>query len=197
MSIIDEESIHPSHPYSARLSDQSNESPDIGPPPIAHFDHDDPIAFDHNMSAPGSEPLPESTEQDALPPSLSVNLETRRKRRETGNKQDVLPRMSSPNKPTDSTSSDRPGIKRKLSIMDAEEPDALMAKDDFVFSRKPIGTVEGRRATISKDGDASDPSKPNQTSLAGHPLHLPPQNERRVLGESKHLCMIHKHPRRI
>ena len=58
------------------------DSPDLGPPPVAHFDEGDPIKFDATQK-----PSPESVE-DAQP-KLSTNLETRKRRRESSQQTDV------------------------------------------------------------------------------------------------------------
>ena len=60
----------------------TTDSPDLGPPPVAHFDEGDPIKFDATQKSP-----PESVE-DAQP-KLSANLETRKRRRESSHQIDV------------------------------------------------------------------------------------------------------------
>ena len=60
----------------------TTDSPDLGPPPVAHFDEGDPIKFHATQRL-----SPESTE-DAQQ-KLSVNLETRKRRRESSHQIDV------------------------------------------------------------------------------------------------------------
>ena len=60
----------------------TTDSPDLGPPPVAHFDEGDPIKFDATQKL-----SPESVE-DAQP-QLSANLETRKRRRESSHRMDV------------------------------------------------------------------------------------------------------------
>ncbi len=61
------------------------DSPDLGPPPIAHFEEGDPIKFDPSQDLSSrSEPAAEDEN-----PVLSANLETRKKRRESSHRQDL------------------------------------------------------------------------------------------------------------
>ena len=60
----------------------TTDSPDLGPPPIAHFDEGDPIKFDTTQKI-----SPEITEE--AQPKSSVNLEARKRRRESSHQIDV------------------------------------------------------------------------------------------------------------
>ena len=60
----------------------TTDSPDLGPPPVAHFDEGDPIKFDATQKL-----SPESVEDAQL--KLSTNLETRKRRRESSHQKDV------------------------------------------------------------------------------------------------------------
>ena len=60
----------------------TTDSPDLGPPPVAHFDEGDPIKFDATQKL-----SPESVEDSQ--PKLSTNLETRKRRRESSHQRDV------------------------------------------------------------------------------------------------------------
>lgn len=130
-----------SHPNVVRLSNHSNPSPEIGPPPIAHFDNEDPVKFD---PLPAEFDQPDHTGQDEHPasdheslPDLSVNLETRRKRKDPK----VQLRRSSL-LPPDLDDDEQPQLirtsaKRKLSMRDVEdEVEKRVVKDDFKFSRR-------------------------------------------------------------
>ncbi|KAL8893297.1 MAG: hypothetical protein Q9192_005411 [Flavoplaca navasiana] len=62
-----------------RASGDAGDSPDLGPPPVAHFDAGDPIKFDathHTIQMPGK-----ADKEGDLNPMVYANLETRRKRR--------------------------------------------------------------------------------------------------------------------
>ncbi|MCJ1304936.1 hypothetical protein MMC08_007749 [Hypocenomyce scalaris] len=69
------------------LSDPANaiDSPDLGPPPVAHFDEGDPIKFDASRKV--EEPALDAPEETPQP--LFANLETRRKRRESSHSGDL------------------------------------------------------------------------------------------------------------
>ncbi|KAH0149049.1 hypothetical protein KCU67_g11216, partial [Aureobasidium melanogenum] len=130
------------HTNAVRLSNHSNPSPDIGPPPIVHFDNEDPIKFDP-LSAETDHPSYSeqddhpTSDHESLPANLSVNLETRRKRKDSK----VQLRRSSL-LPPDLDDDDQPQLtrtsaKRKLSMRDVEdEVEKRVAKDDFKFSRR-------------------------------------------------------------
>lgn len=60
----------------------TTDSPDLGPPPIAHFDEGDPIKFD------ATQKLSHESVEDARP-KLPTNLETRKRRRESSHQIDV------------------------------------------------------------------------------------------------------------
>lgn len=140
-----------------RLSDRSDPSPDIGPPPIVHLDNEDPIKFDplyteadHRDNAEYDE-QPTSDNDDSLPTQLSVNLETRRKRRDSK----VQLRRSSLLPPDLDDENDQPqltrtGAKRKLSVRDVEDDgEKRIMKDDFKFSRRPSIAAESRNTDPS------------------------------------------------
>ena len=65
----------------------TTDSPDLGPPPVAHFDEGDPIKFDPTEKLSPHERSAASTVE--AQPKLSANLETRRKRRESSHQLDV------------------------------------------------------------------------------------------------------------
>jgi hypothetical protein len=151
-----------------RLSDHSQASPDLGSPPQAHFENDDPITFD---------PLPAETYQteqstsdnESLPENLSINLETRKKRRDGSSKGQL--RRSSLLQP-DLDDQEQPQLtrtsaKRKLSVRDVEnEGEQHLVKDDFKFSR---------RSSIAADFRANEPALEDTET----PVLFP---ERKVLG---------------
>lgn len=179
MSIIDEESL--SLP---RLSEQSNESPDIGPPPIARFDCDDAIKFDPSP-ATATDLSQDSDNINVIPPSLSVNLETRRRRRDINtNKQDII----SPSSPVAAVDECFPSVKsstkRKLSIRDAEDADLKAIEDDFIFSRRASVTGDAKKCPVIPES-AVEITNSHQKPLSDERPTIAPPVERRVLGESK------------
>ncbi|KAL1304615.1 hypothetical protein AAFC00_003582 [Neodothiora populina] len=177
MSIVPEENMSPGGTWLPRLSNHSNESPDLGPPPIAHFDCEDPIKFDPQppISAESSD---NATDNDSLPPCLSVNLETRRRRKDT--------RRSSMLNPLDLEADDekpsqKHGAKRKLVTVDAEEQLQNSARDDFVFSRRSSIGGDYLKKDQESQLQMTEPQKePVEEST---PILPPPKVERKVLGD--------------
>ena len=145
----------------ANAEQRAAESPDLGPPPVAHFDVPEPINFSTD-TAPGIE-QGHGRNEEALP--LPSNLETRRKRRTSS-----LLRDMSVLEPMDAELQQQPqsllktGAKRKLDTSDLEESVVHHASenDDFVFQRAALGTLnktntstrfarQGRQTTQSTD----------------------------------------------
>lgn len=122
------------------LEDPDSQSPDIGPPPISRFDTEDPIGFD---PSPVAEEPQEETVEDGEP-SLSVNLETRKKRRESGPKLSIrrVSVFESPEETEEAPAKPlRTGAKRKFSVQ--EDEDTNQAKGDaFRFSRRNAAETE-------------------------------------------------------
>ncbi len=122
----------------------ATDSPDLGPPPVAHFEEGDPIKFDPTKDRSPHEGSAENTEEAR--PKLSANLETRKKRRESSHRRDVdksanvdrtkdtasmAPAMT-PSQPLKS------GAKRKLNVRDDGNQAAIVdepGKQDFQFNR--------------------------------------------------------------
>ncbi|KAG9958515.1 hypothetical protein KCU61_g8286, partial [Aureobasidium melanogenum] len=167
-----------SHINPVRLSNHSNPSPDIGPPPIVHFDNEDPIKFDP-LCAENDQPNyneqdeHHTSDHESLPANLSVNLETRRKRKDSR----VQLRRSSL-LPPDLDDDEQPQLtrtsaKRKLSMRDVEdEVEKRVVRDDFKFSR---------RSSLAADFMNTEPVTAPAESLEDTetPALLP---ERKVLG---------------
>ena len=117
------------------LDDPDSQSPDIGPPPVSRFESEEPISFDPS-------PVVEVEQQEAAEdgePTVSVNLESRRKRRESGPKlhiRRVSVFESPPEESVDGAAkSARVGAKRKFSVQ--EDADRIQAKGEtFSFSRR-------------------------------------------------------------
>lgn len=157
-----------------RLSDHgSNESPDLGPPPVAHFDVEgDPIKFDARRTAP-------TNGEEELPASLSVNLETRKKRKDGQPKLElrrssILPQSPNKNESNEPAPTLRTGAKRKLSDRDTEKAIKPPSKGDFTFSRK--ATTEASKTAAELTQEESRPAVVAPASPASKP-------GRRVLGD--------------
>ena len=143
-----------------------SQSPDIGPPPISRFDSDEPISYNANptLGNPGEDSL------EGYEPPLSANLETRKKRRESGPKLDLRhmavfqspPREDPVAEPTKTV---RAGAKRKFNVQDDRDK-AEDQTEPFSFSR--------RNASSSTNG-----GEPLQEEMR------PVSPERPILGSSK------------
>lgn len=132
------------------LSEAANDSPELGPPPVAHFTDEDPIRFDPvSHISTVHEPGADGGQHEALEPVSSVNLEIRRRRRESRLTRFEL--RKNPNKMLDQVIAaereseeiqqpTRVGAKRKLSSREdsdtAQDLAALGAPADFAYSRK-------------------------------------------------------------
>ncbi|KAK4496495.1 hypothetical protein PRZ48_012475 [Zasmidium cellare] len=165
-----------------RLSDQSGASgsPDIGPPPVAHFDCEDPTKAVESQETTQSSPKP--AEEELLP---SINLETRRRRRESHSKLEIRRHSILAQSPVksegDAASSTmlRTGAKRKLADRETEKPIKPPSKGDFTFSRRAS-------ATQNASDEEKVPTKdeiPVQVSTADEQPMSPTKPTRKVLGE--------------
>lgn len=112
------------------------ESPELGPPPVAHFDI--PETEDYNQNTdPQKSPQPQRPPQAIVP--LSVNLENRRKRRTSALLQDIpkdddpLVVLPEPQNPPVL----KVGAKRKLdaSTLEDRRNTTTVETDDFVFRK--------------------------------------------------------------
>lgn len=151
------------------LDDPDSQSPDIGPPPVSRFENEEPITFN---PSPASEGQQGGIDEDGEP-ALSVNLETRKKRRESGPKLNIrrVSLFESPEEAEEgATKVVRTGAKRKFSVQ--EDADKLQSNGEpFRFSRRNTPSASETEAS----NDDSRPSSP----------------ERPVLGSSKRLnCLI-------
>ncbi|KAK0907992.1 hypothetical protein LTR02_005182 [Friedmanniomyces endolithicus] len=202
MPTITEDKQYPRQTLSAddiqasRLSDQgSNESPDLGPPPVAHFDYEDPVK---QLSLSGGPPSTATLEEEeeGLPASLSINLETRRRRKDSQPKLEIRRHSiiaQSPKK-TDNEPLTilRTGAKRKLADRELDKPIPPLGKSDFTFSRK--GVASDSKALVA-------PSITEPTSAPGELVAeisqiasaTPPRPSRRVLGDKS----VNMSPRKV
>lgn len=113
------------------LAGENSESPDIGPPPVAHFDVGDVGSFEPRPA------VPTGAEDEAV--TLPPNLERRRKRRASV-LQDDMSQSSDQVLPQESAVTVRSaaGLKRKFSVRDDNEETKTTTKtnpEDFSSSR--------------------------------------------------------------
>ncbi|KAF1839219.1 shugoshin [Decorospora gaudefroyi] len=150
------------------LEDPDSQSPDIGPPPVSRFENEDPIGFD---PSPATEERQEEIGEDGEP-ALSVNLETRKKRRESGPKLNIrrVSVFESPEEAEEGAAKSlRTGAKRKFSVQ--EDEDRNQSKGDaFRFSR--------RNAPDALEAEASNedtrPTSPGRPVLSAKPVNTDP-----------------------
>jgi hypothetical protein len=151
---------------------EASESPDLGPPPVAHFDVPDPIKFEPRRPLAGNGPSLVDEEQVMV---NSTNFETRRKRRVSSLLQKVSDVPEVPgNAATEAQASDgslNPGSKRKLSAREEDDHVKTIPKssDDFSFQRRPatsstpLSRTNGSRFTRPPSKQPSQPA--NEQSL--------------------------------
>ena len=163
MPTIDESRDHARHTMNAdeirnMLEDPDSQSPDLGPPPTSSFEVEEPIAFDPN---PGQdEHMDDAPAEDE--PALPMNLETRKKRRESGPKLNIR-RISVFESPEDIKEKEKPGklvrtgAKRKFSVQE-DEVRSEAQKDSFDFSRRSAPETETEET--SEEPRAASPARP-------------------------------------
>ena len=197
------------------IADPANitDSPDLGPPPVAHFDQGDPIKFD---PTPGEVlgPAPPVVAEEA-PQKLSANLETRKRRRESshhlsGDKTRVNPEPFKVTLSKEAVSREQPlksGAKRKLHVREGEGlPEPMEEKSSDGTQSKPkcleskSEQVEGK-VTVNKSAKSisnrTSPTRPLSAHLGREkPVEVPEMNtanSRKALGPSEwpDLCFCH------
>lgn len=185
-----------------RLSDQTNESPDIGPPPVAHFECDDPIKFEPRTVR---QEQSDFTDTQDVSVALPANLETRRRRRESNTRFDSKKFHvfeSSPlEKVTHSSTSVialdsqsaqttlKAGAKRKLNVRDAPvSTDEALTKpaEEFHYSRK-VGPDSETGTTNPTAGQNAVPTAENRTTTLESG-----KRDRKILADSKSPCPPHE-----
>ncbi|KAL9091680.1 MAG: hypothetical protein Q9165_004756 [Trypethelium subeluteriae] len=194
------QSIGPLDVAGLRLSDQTNESPDIGPPPVAHFECDDPIRFEPRRNQIEQ---PNESDVDGISVALPPNLETRRKRRESNTRFDSkrihVFDSSSPKDHTDrqlgtvalDSQNTKPtlkaGAKRKLSVRDetgSMDEAGPRPTEDFYYSRK----ISSESESLTADHDVS-PKTVDKIEKRGE-LRQSGSGDRRVLGSSEYQSTV-------
>lgn len=155
----------------------ASESPELGPPPVAHFDAAEPINFAPPPTPAGSTAEIENGNQDHeddIKP-LPENLERRRRRRASALLEDMptlkAPAMEIPDAAELSISL-KSGAKRKLDVREQgykEEP-APSELDDFAFRRKAVASetppCRSKGTRFTKSGTGSTTSSAGTNHLA-------------------------------
>ncbi|KAI9055620.1 hypothetical protein LZ554_000564 [Drepanopeziza brunnea f. sp. 'monogermtubi'] len=139
------------------------ESPEIGPAPVSQFVDEDPVKID----------LPRRTKnQDVvdtinLDPTTSVNLEQRRKRRDSSGLLDQE-RAGKPESSTtglcETTGALKKGAKRKLGVRDDEETDAssrscASSPDEFSYTRVANEDTSKTKSVSPPERPSNKPTK--------------------------------------
>ncbi|KAJ4294293.1 hypothetical protein N0V90_007983 [Kalmusia sp. IMI 367209] len=151
------------------LDSQGSQSPDIGPPPVSRFEIEEPLAFDPKVSIEDQPDQPAEDEESTLP----INLDTRRRRRESGPKTNSR-RMSLFESPPDELEEVpvkviKTGAKRKFSVQEDEVKGQILT-EPFQFNRRntPVSADEGN---MDEDRRAQSPRRP---ILSSKPVNTDP-----------------------
>lgn len=180
------------------------DSPELGPPPIAHFEEGNPSKVDSKQEPITSE-APPNIIADAQP-TLFANLETRKKRRETSNLAQPIQDATSCSQPlqplgaTDESMSKEQHIqscaKRKLNARENENrsrPESGLSKDEFLFNRKYVDSSKkglGSSGVTKKGVSGSQRGPQELVTQASHEktkgsATVAPNKGRKALGPSK------------
>jgi hypothetical protein len=132
----------------------NTDSPEIGPPPMSQFVDEDPV----KIALPKKGRNEDSEDLSGLDPSLSINLEQRRKRKDsTGPSESKRSsKVEVPLGVREAAGSLKTGAKRKLSVRDDEEHEAPAqprSPDDFKFTR--VATEDRTKSTQLVPSDKS------------------------------------------
>lgn len=158
---IDESKDYPRRTMNAEeirnmMEDPESQSPDLGPPPTSSFEAEGPIAFD-------PAPVPDEQMEDAPAedePALPMNLETRKKRRESGPKLNIrrISVFESPEEIKEKVAKPvRIGAKRKFNVQEDEErPEAQ--GEQFNFNRR--NASEAVTDDVPEEARAVSPVRP-------------------------------------
>jgi hypothetical protein len=189
--------------------DSSKESPNLGPPPVAHLDYgaSTPILLTQSASSPdrksspmGSAALPDEDEA-IIPSTLTINLETRRKRKDSAQSKLEVRRHSLllPQSPTKEDAQAavptmlRTGAKRKLADRENDKPIKPPSKGDFSFSRKSTAVPEARGG-VSANASTVSLEQTRETAVEFRKESpSSPKAVRKVLGEKS----VNLSPRKV
>jgi hypothetical protein len=126
------------------------DSPELGPPPIAHFEDGDPTKF--GPSEGDAQPKTCHISEHDIQPAIFANLETRKRRRETSNiRETIFSRAESQNiedsaatqQPTSMMKPLKVGAKRKLTVAEDEDKRGTgkALEDGFDFDKTHTNSV--------------------------------------------------------
>ncbi|KAL2071516.1 hypothetical protein VTL71DRAFT_12751 [Oculimacula yallundae] len=153
----------------------TTDSPEIGPPPVSQFVDEDPVKID----LPKRSRKEEVAETADLDPVLSINLEQRRKRKDSSIpselKRNSKPESTSSHGIREATGSLKTGAKRKLNVRDDEEPETSnqtrpSSPDDFNYTRVANDNKSKPKASASAQSErASSKSTRDLATARGVP----------------------------
>lgn len=165
MPTIDEAKDYPRRTMNADeirglLDDSETQSPDIGPPPTSSFEAEEPIAFNPNPDPDQHmEDVGAAEELAEDEPALPTNLETRKKRRESGPKLNIrrISVFESPEEVKEKPGKlPRTGAKRKFSVQEDENRPEVQ-DDDFDFSRRT--TEDAESESVPDEPKSASPAR--------------------------------------
>lgn len=141
------------------------DSPELGPPPIAHFDESEPVKVDSRLTR-----TRDSDEETLSAKILSTSSETRKKRRESFQQRESRAEGDNEQGKTHTRTEDprtsnlaRSGAKRKMNVRDDEDGQINHSqKQDSKSSLKTAGQDSARSKTSSRstaDGKSHHGSK--------------------------------------
>ena len=140
------------------LTDSANvtDSPDLGPPPVAHFDEGDPIKFDPKPERTSTKTTPGSREQSR---ALPANLETRKKRRESSHHRETGDKRLNVQDSEETAPSDpgavkgqplKTSAKRKLDVRDEEEQTGRSDDQEMFHFRSKTADLRTSESAAAK-----------------------------------------------
>ena len=177
-----------------RLADQGrNESPDLGPPPVARFDYEDPVKQWPLLT---TQPASQIGEADELSASLLVNLENRQRRNGSGPELETRQHSVVSQSPTrtdvELPTMLRTGAKRKLADRDLGKPFKPPGTGDFTFSRKSVAS-EAKSRPGQRSPEVVDLASKTVVDIIQDVSATPPRSVRRVLGDKS----VNMSPRKL
>ncbi|PVH80789.1 hypothetical protein DL98DRAFT_184489 [Cadophora sp. DSE1049] len=149
----------------------TTDSPEIGPPPVSQFVDEDPVKIDLPLRIRKED----SEENTGLDPALSINLEQRRKRRDsTGTSEPKrVGKPESTHGIRETSGSLKTGAKRKLNVRDDEESETSnrtrpSSPDDFKYTRV-ANDDKSKNKTLAQPEKASNRSTRELAIARGAP----------------------------
>ncbi|KAL5380431.1 hypothetical protein DPSP01_007753 [Paraphaeosphaeria sporulosa] len=160
------------------LDAPESQSPDIGPPPVSHFDIQEPIVFKNSAAIDGQPGVAVDGDEVVLP----MNIEPRRKRRESGPRIRRMSLFESPEEELEDKPDEHPedkleaapekiirtGAKRKFSVQEDDNKSQPQA-ESFQFSR--------RVTPAASDDETTDQDRPlslSRPALSSKPVNTDP-----------------------